>query len=62
MDFIRANLKQEVFNLTLGVESGYKVEMRSDPTVLAAIEALTSATSAARLAPGSEADPIDLRP
>jgi len=48
LEFIRTHLQQEIFNLTLGVEKGDQVELRSDPTVLAAIEALTSAGGASR--------------
>lgn len=38
--FIRANLKQEVFNLTVGVAKGDEVELRRDPVVQAAVSAL----------------------
>ncbi|MCB1018748.1 MAG: PDZ domain-containing protein [Acidobacteria bacterium] len=40
VDFIRYNLRQEIFNLTLGVEFGDEVELRNDPQVKAALEAV----------------------
>ncbi len=38
--YIRANLKQEVFNLTVGVAIGDEVELRRDPVVRAAVRAI----------------------
>ena len=38
--FVRANLKQEVLNLTVGVAKGDEVELRRDPVVRAAAGAL----------------------
>ena len=38
--FIRANLKQEVLNLTVGVEIGDEVELRRDPVVRAAVSTI----------------------
>lgn len=38
--FIRARLKQEIFNLTLGVAKGDEIEIQDDPHVLAALEML----------------------
>lgn len=38
--FARANLKQEVLNLTVGVAKGDEVELRRDPVVRAAADAL----------------------
>ena len=40
-EFIRARLKQEILNLTVGVDAGDEVEMRNDPQVLAALRAMT---------------------
>lgn len=37
---IRASLKQELLNLTLGVEAGEEIELRMDPQVKAAIRAI----------------------
>ncbi len=38
--FIRANLKQEVLNLTVGVAKGDEVQLRRDPVVMAAVNTL----------------------
>ena len=40
LEFIRQNLKQEIVNLTFGVERGDQIELGHDPQVLAAIESL----------------------
>ena len=42
--FARANLKQEVLNLTVGVAKGDEVELRRDPVVRAAAAALRTRT------------------
>jgi carboxyl-terminal processing protease len=39
-DFITNRLKQEIFNLTLGVEKGDEVEAQRDPQILKALEIL----------------------
>ena len=40
VSFIRQGLRQEIFNLTLGVDKGDEVELRNDPQVLAALQAV----------------------
>lgn len=40
LDFIRAGLKQEALNLTLGVAAGDEVEIRRDRVVMSAVEEL----------------------
>ncbi len=49
LEFIRSRLKQEIFNLALGVDKGDEVEVHRDPQVAAAIRHLKdkSATSEA---------------
>ena len=42
LDFIRAGLKQEALNLTLGVAVGDEFELRRDPVVRAALEEILS--------------------
>ena len=37
LEFIRSRLKQEVFNLALGVDKGDEIEVRRDPQVLAGV-------------------------
>ena len=37
LELIRAGLKQETFNLTIGVDAGEEVELRVDPQVQAAV-------------------------
>jgi carboxyl-terminal processing protease len=39
-DWIRSRVRQEIFNLALGVEKGDEIEFRRDPRVLRAVEAL----------------------
>ncbi len=43
VEFIRQGLRQEIFNLTLGVEKGDEIELKNDPQVRAAVEAILSA-------------------
>ena len=40
VEFIRQGLRQEIFNLTLGVDKGDEIELQHDPQVLAAIDAI----------------------
>lgn len=40
VEHVRWNLRQEIFNLTLGVEKGDEVELRNDPQVKAALNAV----------------------
>jgi carboxyl-terminal processing protease len=40
VEFIRQGLRQEIFNLTLGVDKGDEIELRHDPQVRAAAEAV----------------------
>jgi carboxyl-terminal processing protease len=40
VELIREGLQQEIFNLTLGVDKGDEVELRNDPQVLAALDAV----------------------
>lgn len=40
VEFIRQGLRQEIFNLTLGVEKGDEVELRNDAQVRAAVAAI----------------------
>ena len=37
LEFIRSRLKQEVFNLALGVDKGDEIEVARDPQVLAGV-------------------------
>ncbi len=40
VEFIRQSLRQEIFNLTLGVEKGDEIELRNDPQVSTALDAI----------------------
>jgi carboxyl-terminal processing protease len=40
VEFMRYTLKQEMFNLVLGVDKGTEIELRHDPQVLAALAAI----------------------
>jgi carboxyl-terminal processing protease len=40
VEFIREGLRQEIFNLTLGVDKGDEVELRNDPQVRAGADAV----------------------
>jgi carboxyl-terminal processing protease len=43
LELIRQGLRQEIFNLTLGVEKGDEIELRNDPQVRAAVDAVVDA-------------------
>ncbi len=40
LEFIKSRLKQEIFNLAFGVEKGDEIEIRRDPEVQAALQAV----------------------
>ena len=51
LEFIRSRLKQEVFNLALGVDKGDEIEVRRDPQVLAGVRHIKDKASFIELSP-----------